>query len=159
MSGGSLYQRWDKEFSWQNSCLAAVLMEGLRKEGNEVRQNSVLFLAWLRWLRKSFTFKKKKYFFKFLVQCPFMFALSCGIGAVVWGILAYVRLNSHNVSILWKRRGSKKSCERLRYLTRSQETGLISWLYSRIFISVWNCWITLFCKGLKRTQLVLPLLC
>lgn len=59
---------------------------------------------------------------------------------MVLGILAYVRTNSPNISIARKRRGSKKSCDKFEYLTRSQGSGLISWLWSRIFvISVWNC--------------------
>lgn len=53
---------------------------------------------------------------------------------MVLGILAYVRPNSPNIWIVRKRRGSKKSCEELLYLTRSQESGLIAWLCNSIFI-------------------------
>lgn len=70
----------------------------------------------------------------FLVHCPFMFFVMLNRGGMVLGILAYVRPNSPNIWIVRKRRGSKKSCEELLYLTRSQESGLIAWLCNSIFI-------------------------
>lgn len=53
---------------------------------------------------------------------------------MVLGILAYVRPNSPNISIVRKRRGSKNSCGKFEYLTASQGCGLIPWLCNRIFI-------------------------